>query len=599
VAFASNREAVRLVHSPPFFRLSSVTLTLALLFALAGLFAVDRTLAGSSVRQGQVEAAESGALVEGFLTVHAEALQAIRVFYLDSTRQVSSSAFRRIVAALTHYAPSFRYIWITDSAGRVVEHEVFGPGLRVLPYGLDIDTAHVLALGRLAAEARRTRRLLTSPPGPLLTNERGVVLLLPMYFGDRFVGFVGGMISSGMILRSVVERRPEMRGQFVILAGADTVAAMIGRRSLQPIASRASSSIRIPGGGTWELVVLQPSSYADVRFLVWSVGLVTLGALIVTLLHERRQGIRLAERSSELERLSAELLRANRAKSEFLANVSHELRTPLNAIVGFVELLRDGVYGELRARQIAPVERIASSAAHLRQLVDQILDLAKMAAGRLEVHPEPVDLRPFVLNVVSEVESLIAERGLNLSIAVSASLPRIHTDPMHLRQILVNLIGNAIKFTPSGGIAIRARLIDGRSPVPPVRPSLNDLRMGTPAPPRTGSNGWIILQVADTGIGIAPADRERVFEEFEQVNAGPRSDSIQRGTGLGLPISRRLARLLGGDITVESELGKGSTFTVWLPVAPVRESLPQVPQSLPVSAPAAGGSDPAGADVLT
>ena len=122
-----------------------------------------------------------------------------------------------------------------------------------------------------------------------------------------------------------------------------------------------------------------------------------IGALIVMLLHERRQAERLAERSAELERLSTELLRANRAKSEFLANVSHELRTPLNAIVGFVELLRDGVYGELGERQVAPVGRIASSANHLRQLVDQILDLAKMAAGRLEVHLEVVDLRPFVL----------------------------------------------------------------------------------------------------------------------------------------------------------------------------------------------------------
>jgi signal transduction histidine kinase len=156
------------------------------------------------------------------------------------------------------------------------------------------------------------------------------------------------------------------------------------------------------------------------------------------LLDERRRGERVAERSAELERLYSEVARANTAKSEFLANISHELRTPLNAIVGFVELLKDGVYGELSPRQVPPVDRIAASATHLRRLVDQVLDIAKIAAGRLEVHPETLVLRPFVLNIASELESLVNERGLSFSIAVGASLPRVRTDPTHLRQILVN-----------------------------------------------------------------------------------------------------------------------------------------------------------------
>ncbi|HEY9516276.1 MAG TPA: HAMP domain-containing sensor histidine kinase, partial [Gemmatimonadaceae bacterium] len=248
---------------------------------------------------------------------------------------------------------------------------------------------------------------------------------------------------------------------------------------------------------------------------------------------------------------------------EFLANVSHELRTPLNAIVGFIDLLRDGVYGELSARQVGPVGRIASSANHLRHLVDQVLDIAKMAAGRFEVHVETIDLRAFVLELVSEVESLVSERGLNFSIAINPSLPRVRTDPMHLRQILMNLLGNAVKFTPSGGVAVRARIVDEQGATAG--------EIGTvPRPwasPTGGMRGaWIALQVADSGIGVAPDDQERIFEEFEQVDAGSRGDSAQRGTGLGLAISRRLARLLGGDLTLESELGKGSTFTVWLPV---------------------------------
>jgi signal transduction histidine kinase len=129
---------------------------------------------------------------------------------------------------------------------------------------------------------------------------------------------------------------------------------------------------------------------------------------------------------------------------------------------------------------------------------------------------------------------------------------------MHLRQIVLNLLGNALKFTPSGGIAVRARLIDASAGGEPGEGTGSfQLPQGT----------WIALDVADTGVGIARADQERIFEEFEQVNAGPRTDSVQRGTGLGLPISRRLARLLGGEITLVSEPGKGSTFTVWLPVA--------------------------------
>ncbi|HXI40571.1 MAG TPA: HAMP domain-containing sensor histidine kinase [Bryobacteraceae bacterium] len=264
------------------------------------------------------------------------------------------------------------------------------------------------------------------------------------------------------------------------------------------------------------------------------------------------------ERSKELERLSSELLRVNRMKSEFLANVSHELRTPLNAIVGFVDLLREGVYGELAPRQVKPVERIEASANHLRHLVDQVLDLAKMAAGRLEIHTESIDLRPFVLDVASEIESLVSEKGLSLSLVMGAALPRVRTDPTHLRQILVNLLGNAVKYTNEGGIIIRTRLVDS---IPDSGPTSID-RSSYP------SNPWIGIQVIDTGIGIDPADQSRIFEEFEQIDAGPRGNSAERGTGLGLAISRRLAALIGGMVELESELDKGSTFTLWLPVDP-------------------------------
>jgi two-component system sensor histidine kinase EvgS len=295
-------------------------------------------------------------------------------------------------------------------------------------------------------------------------------------------------------------------------------------------------------------------------------GLAMAAILIMGLIRERRDSDQIAERSRELESLSTELLSANRAKSEFLANVSHELRTPLNAIVGFVDLLRDGVYGELAPRQIGPVDRVAASATHLRHLVDQVLDLAKITAGRLEVHTDVVDLRSFVLDVAGEMESLITERGLSLSLAVGATLPRLRTDPVHLRQILVNLLGNAIKYTNAGTITIRARVV--KLPPEPGTPWLTPESSWVQQTIAPAEGFWVAVQVADTGIGIAETDRERIFEEFEQGSAGPRGESMQRGTGLGLSISRRLARLLGGDIAVESQLGKGSTFTLWIPVDP-------------------------------
>lgn len=294
------------------------------------------------------------------------------------------------------------------------------------------------------------------------------------------------------------------------------------------------------------------------RATLWALSALAIAALGAGLVRERRQAMHLAERTDELERLYQEVAKANRMKSEFLANVSHELRTPLNAIVGFADLLTDGTYGDLTPRQALPVERIASSADHLRALVDRLLDIGKIAAGRVEVNPEDVSLKAFVLDVAAEMEPLVNERGLSLSISVGPSPARIRTDPAHLRQILINLVGNAVKYTATGGIQVRAR---------PADPAAGPV----PATNLAGRANWLQLQVSDTGIGIAEEDRERVFDEFEQVNAGARSDSARRGAGLGLAISRRLARLIGGDLTVVSEPGRGSTFTVWLPLAATAE----------------------------
>jgi signal transduction histidine kinase len=355
------------------------------------------------------------------------------------------------------------------------------------------------------------------------------------------------------ILESV--RDTSSRRVWLALKRADLVLASIGARAAT-VATAPVANTREP----LTVEVAHAQRGRTLRTFLWMLGVIAVVALLVVVARERRQTHHLAARTEELERLYEEVARSNRMKSEFLANVSHELRTPLNAVVGFVEMLRDGVYGTLTPRQALPVDRIAGSATHLRQLVDRLLDIAKIAAGRLEVNAEPIVLRPFVLDVASEMESLASERGLTLTIGIGAGLPRIQSDRTHLRQILINLIGNAVKYTSTGGIEVRGRIVAGEA--------TNDAADGLPP---SADRTWIALQVADTGVGIATADRERIFDEFEQVNAGARTDSARRGTGLGLAISRRLARVLGGDLTVASEPGRGSTFTVWLPLDPADE----------------------------
>jgi signal transduction histidine kinase len=547
-------------------RVFTAALGAVLSLVVIGLYVADRALTQASRNHAQLDAVEAAARIESFLAVQAQALNAFRGLYIDSMATTDATRFTTLAATLSEYLPAFRRVWLTDSAGVVVRDYVIGRAAAPLA-AFDLDTMPLLDMATISERARRTGRTQTSGPGRLFTGESGFALLQPIFTGRQFAGFVGATVTWDAVLANVT-RRDEREGVRVrIIAGRDTVVRQ-GDPPLATRVERARAPVVTPGGDRWRVEVEHTAiGTLRLRVALWATGLATLAVLLVVLLRERRAVMRTSERSRELERLSAELLRANRMKSEFLANISHELRTPLNAIVGFVDLLRDGVYGELNARQVAPVDRIAASANHLRHLVDQVLDIAKIAAGRLEVHIEQVDLRLFVLDVASDIESLLTEKGLSLSIAVGASLPRLRTDPAHLRQILVNLLGNAVKYTETGGVAVRARLLNapgGREGGRRYTPESAALVRQMPR----AAHPWVALQVIDTGIGIAEEDQERIFDEFEQVNAGPRGDSMRRGTGLGLPISRRLARLLGGDVTVDSVLGRGSTFTLWLPVHP-------------------------------
>ena len=241
---------------------------------------------------------------------------------------------------------------------------------------------------------------------------------------------------------------------------------------------------------------------------------------------------------------------ANRAKSRFLANVSHELRTPINAIVGYNALVLEGVYGALSDGLREAHERIRLASRHLLALVDEVLDLSRIEAGRMSFEPGVVDIAALLDGVAAVVEPTAAAKGVHVDVVLGRDLPRLTTDGRHLRKVLLNLASNAVKFTEEGVVTLVAR----RDPDAP------DQR--------------VVLAVEDTGIGIATADQARIFEEFEQVLADARGDSLRRGTGLGLPIARKLSRLMGGDVELESAPGQGSRFVVRIPItAPVAHAV--------------------------
>jgi len=540
------------------------------LVLLGGLLMLDRALGRANRHQASLDARSAALIAEAY--VKSQHILLDRVAALVASDPTDSLVLRGEIGRLLQTTPGARRVWVTNAEG----HRIVDVGIGNAHMIDSVD--RVIAVGRTMINYVRSND--RSTPGGVIAIVRsdtlparetvGGVLTSPQTVGESRVGV---LVDTDSLRALLMRTSSDSRATLVVLAGADTLASLSAWPSGRAVAGTSSHAlIRLPNGGTWTVHATHAFATQSLRWSMWALGVAGVFFLALGLLREQQRALHVAARSVELERLYSDVKRANQAKSEFLANVSHELRTPLNAIVGFVELLRDGFYGDLTPRQVPPVDRIAASATHLRHLVDQVLDIAKIAAGRLEVHAETIVLRPFVLNVASELESLVSEKGLALSITVGASLPRVRTDPTHLRQILINLIGNAVKYTPTGSVSVRARLLGApeelgaRTPTP--RAGMDDPSAAALLARAPRSGIWVALQVIDSGVGIAPSDLTRIFDEFEQVNAGPRSDSMQRGTGLGLAISRRLARLLGGDISVESVLGRGSTFTIWLPVSP-------------------------------
>jgi signal transduction histidine kinase/CheY-like chemotaxis protein len=266
----------------------------------------------------------------------------------------------------------------------------------------------------------------------------------------------------------------------------------------------------------------------------------------------RKLSIEIAKRNEELSAKNAEIEKAYRVKSDFLSSMSHELRTPLNSIIGFSSVLLGPTGDPVTDDQRMALEKVLKNGRHLLQLINDILDLSKLESGRMSLSVESEDITSIVSNCMLIVEPLVQSKKLSFTQEIQPNLPTLTTDIVKVRQILVNLLSNAAKFTEKGSISIKAA---------------------------QQSNGMIALAVKDSGIGIEKKNFDLVFEEFKQVDSS--STRKYKGTGLGLPIAKRLAHMLGGDLTIESEYGHGSTFTLTIPPAlppQAAESAMKVPE---------------------
>jgi signal transduction histidine kinase len=255
---------------------------------------------------------------------------------------------------------------------------------------------------------------------------------------------------------------------------------------------------------------------------------------------EREQAEQLRARSAELELENRRILEESRAKTQFLANMSHELRTPLNAIIGFSELLIDGHVDPATPEYQESLGHILNGGQHLLRLVNDLLDLAHVEAGKIQLRPEPVALPALVDEVVGIVGALSAQKRIRVEVEHDPALAQVRIDPGRFKQVLYNYLSNALKFTPDGGRVV-------------VRTGAEDA-------------GSFRLDVQDTGVGIAPADIGRLFTAFQQLDAG--AAKRHQGTGLGLALTRQVVQAQGGTVSVRSTPGQGSVFSAVLPRQP-------------------------------
>ncbi len=323
-----------------------------------------------------------------------------------------------------------------------------------------------------------------------------------------------------------------LRSAGLVLAGlllAVVASLVLARRMVRPIRALQASAARLGAGALDERLEVRTGD--ELQALAEEFNRMTAR------LRESYESLerRVEERTRELASARDQLEVASRNKSEFLANMSHELRTPMNAIIGFSEVLRDRMFGDLNERQLEYVNDVVESGRHLLSLINDILDLSKVEAGRMEIDASVFSLRTVLESGLTMLRERAVSHGIELTLSVEEGIAEIEADERKVRQVLFNLLSNAVKFTPQGGrIDLGVRRADGA----------------------------IEISVRDTGVGIAPADQVKIFEEFQQTS----SARGREGTGLGLTLAKRFVELHGGRIWVQSAVGEGAVFTFTLPL---------------------------------
>ena len=425
--------------------------------------------------------------------------------------------------------PQVRYVYLYDDGGTILAD---GTETNSLFNTVPADPIHQKVIGAERALIQyRDRNFLA--PGNLLDVAQPILLPSGELIGGVRVGF-----DPAPAQQRILQTRRDivLVGLAFALVGA-ALSAVISRRLVRPIHDLALGAQSVASG---DLDVTIPVRSRD-----------ELGGLAVAFnsmaaslrenkaaLQRHAEGLesKIEARTQELRSINQRLEEASRHKSQFLANMSHELRTPLNAIIGYTSLILGNIYGEVPGKVREALDRVRLSSRHLLGLINDVLDLAKIEAGRLTLSVADFSIKQVVQSVMTAMEPLAAEKKLPLKASVPAELPAARGDVRRINQVLLNLMGNAIKFTDTGEVGVRVSQ-DGRE---------------------------FLICVSDTGPGIAPADQERIFEEFQQ--AGNSDAPVKGGTGLGLSIAKVIVEGHGGRMGVESSPGKGSTFWFTLPI---------------------------------
>ena len=466
---------------------------------------------------------------------------------------------------------------VVDLAGTVLATVTAASGFTAGTASPAVDSVTDREYFRLARAGSSTIAGVTTPQ---LLLDRAVIVVAPAQSqgSDKVVGVLIGEIRGDDLARHLrsqlgpfedlyvldgagrlvgraaapVRAALELRGDPIVqqMLNGTSVAGELRDPLTGTIGLLSSAPVVVTGGAAWTVVVVQAAGGVEaetagvlaeqraLRLVLVAILLAGSFAFAQVAARSLRQRRMLANALGEVEAKSREVEAANRHKSEFLANMSHELRTPLNAIIGFSDVLVARMFGEINPKQGEYLGDIRSSGQHLLSLINDILDLSKVEAGRMELQLGRFSLADALQSVVMMLRERAAERGIALRTEIDPGIDLVEADERKVKQIVLNLLTNAVKFTPAGGqIDLRA----------------------------TRAGDGVAVAITDTGVGIAPVDQARVFEEFAQARTGATGE--QEGTGLGLTLSRKFVELHGGTISVASGLGTGSTFTFTLPLA--------------------------------